>query len=389
LTGILQIYAAIIAGLLIGFILMIQPSERAKLLGEPVGTSTGTSDGDIVGFEANLLLESPGRIDYIAQTEIEHPLPVVNIFSRTDSKVLGEKGSAIVKKSLFSEEQSSFKFSITDLANTENVLLAFKVGEASGRLIVSLNGEEIFNANIGSGNIDPLALPKAFLRGDNEIMFSVSSPGLAFWSRNSFSLESIKVVGEVKNVEAQSSTQTFLVSETEKRNMEKVVLKFQPSCQYDEVGPLVLTVNGQELYNAIPDCDIALVPIEFSADIVKVGENKVTFRAERGTFVLSHILVASKLQELDYPTYYFDVSHEQYEAVKAGLKRLRMGLDFVDVVTSKYGVVVANGHQEHFDTKEASIAIDLSTDIVQGTNSVKIKPSKTLELRQIRVDLIK
>ena len=66
-----------------------------------------------------------------------------------------------------------------------------------------------------------------------------------------------------------------------------------------------------------------------------------------------------------------------------------MGLDFVDVVTSKYGVVVANGHQEHFDTKEASIAIDLSTDIVQGTNSVKIKPSKTLELRQIRVDLIK
>ena len=177
------------------------------------------------------------------------------------------------------------------------------------------------------------------------------------------------MVGEVKNVEAQSSTQTFLVSETEKRNMEKVVLKFQPSCQYDEVGPLVLTVNGQELYNAIPDCDIALVPIEFSADIVKVGENKVTFRAERGTFVLSHILVASKLQELDYPTYYFDVSHEQYEAVKAGLKRLRMGLDFVDVVTSKYGVVVANGHQEHFDTKEASIAIDLSTDIVQGTTT--------------------
>jgi peptide deformylase len=41
--------------------------------------------------EKNLLKEAPGKIDFLAQRELEHPLPVATIFTETEAKVLAEK----------------------------------------------------------------------------------------------------------------------------------------------------------------------------------------------------------------------------------------------------------------------------------------------------------
>ena len=212
---------------------------------------------------------------------------------------------------------------------------------------------------------------------------------MAFWATNVLSLQNLKVVADVTNVAAQSSTHSFLVSETEKKNLEKVVLQFQPDCQYDDVGLLRVTVNDHELYHAVPDCELEFVPIEFSPDIVQSGENSIVFQTERGIYILSHVSIQSKLEKVEYPTYYFDISLEQFEMVKKGERRVRVKLDFVDVSSSKFGEIILNGYQSHFDTKEVEIVLDLSKDLVQGTNSLKIKPRKTLEIRELRADLVK
>lgn len=383
----------VIAILLVLFIAIMPPAERAELLGEETGEAEeeGSDTGEDIEEaepEQNLLSVTPGRVDFLAQNEIEHPLPVINIFTRTETKVLAEKNVVYAKKSSFSEESSVFRFPVSNLARAENFLLSFDVREVKGRLIITLNDEEMFSAEIEGARL-PLSLPKHGLKENNEIVFSASSPGIAFWATNEVSLENVKVVADITDVEAQSSKNTFLVSEMEKRNLEKVVLKFQPTCKYGEVGKLTIWVNGNEIYSGIPECDLAMVPIEFSSDLVYQGENSLVFRTERGTYLLSHVVIESELKEVEFPTYYFELSYEEHQAIKEGERRLRLAMDFVDVVTSKYGELVLNGHLIHFDTKEVNYVADVSEYIVQGNNALKIKPRKTLEIRELRVDLVK
>ena len=316
------ILLAIIAGALILFVILIPPSERAELLG-PDGTSgtsrTGSSGTAVSGVL--LLTASQGKIDYFAENKIEHPLPSVNVYTQTESKVLGEKNTAYAKRGAFSEKNSPFTFVLPRVDLTENVLLSFTVVDSEGSIIITLNGEELFTGEVEKGTISPIRVPQNLLREENEMVFAVSSPGIAFWATNEVSLKNIRMVGDVTQTEAQSSRQVFLISETEKRNMESVKLKFQPNCNGNEVGVLRITLNGNEIYSGVPDCGVALVPIEFSPGVINAGENMVEFTAERGTYVLAYVLIESKLKEIDFPTYYFELSSEQYDQVKAAERR--------------------------------------------------------------------
>ncbi len=376
---------AIIAALMVGFVILIPPQERAKLLDEDITNGSTTVPGIV---EKKLLAVSPGRIDYLAEKEVEHPIPVVNIYARTEAKVLAEKNVAYAKKGVFSEQTDVLTVIVPDLEHTENMLLSLNVKEATGKLIVLFNGEKIFNDDVAVGNLVPLTIPQNLLKEENIVAFAVSSPGLAFWRTNEVSLDSIKIVADVTSVEAQSSRNVFLVSETEKDNLKKAVLKFQPSCNFHEVGPLEVSINGKKVYSSVPDCDLDVITIEFAPETLNQGENEIVFRTEEGDYLLTHIMVKSELADLEFPTYYFDLKYEEYRAVVDGDKRVRLTLSFVDVVARKFGDLEINGRKRYFDTKEVSHVVDLSDDIVQGANSIKIKPRKTLEVRELRVDLL-
>jgi hypothetical protein len=383
---------ALIAGLLVMFVILLPPAERAELLGEDsTGTSSGTGvSGDLDDgvVEKVLLSESPGRIDFLAQREIEHPLPVVNVYTRTESRVLAEKNLVSGKRGVFTDERAQFNFAIGDIDHTDNVVFTFRVRELVGDLEIKLNGEEIY-LDTPSGSVLPIILPKNMLSSQNTLEFFVSSPGVVFWNTNSFTLENLQIVADVTNVEAQSSRNIFLISDTERKNMEKVKLKFQPECRYGDVGKLSVWINGQTIYSAVPDCDVVMIPIEFSMDILQAGENEIIFNTQSGTYLLSHVIIESELKELDFPTYFFDLSNEEFEDVENGLRKVKLDMDFVDVVSNKRGELHYNGVRRHFDTNEAEFVLDLSEDVVRGTNSVKIKPRKTIEVRSLRVELVK
>ncbi|MDP3698254.1 MAG: hypothetical protein Q8R47_01570 [Nanoarchaeota archaeon] len=376
---------AIIAVLIVGFVILIPPQERAKLLDEGITNASTTAPGIV---EKKLLAVSPGRIDYLVEKEVEHPIPVVNIYARTEAKILAQKNVAYAKKGIFSEQTDVLTVVVPDLAHTEGMLLSLDVKEAEGKLIVLFNGEEVFNDDVSAGSLAPIAIPQNLLKDENIAAFAVSSPGLAFWRTNEISLNDIKVVADVTSIEAQSSRNVFLVSETEKKNLDKAALKFQPSCDFDKVGVLEVSINGKLVYSSVPDCDLDVITVEFAPETLNQGENEVVFRTEKGDYLLTHVLVKSELKDVEFPTYYFDLTYEEYRAIKDGDKRVRLTMNFVDVVARKFGDVVFNGHTKYFDTKEVSYVQDFSDDMVQGTNSVKIKPRKTLEVRELRVDLL-
>jgi len=374
---------AIITALIVLYILFIPPAERQAILeGEDGGDGTGIS---VVEENETLLMESPGRIDFLSQKTVDHAIPTTHIFTRTEGLVLESKSSVYIKKSLFSSKQVNISFKINDLANTESVLLSGLVKEGQGRMMIYLNDYEIYNSEV-RGNIPAIELPKKWLQTDNVLVLKVSSPGIAFWRTNAYDLEDVKVTADETSIEAQTSKNLFLVSATEKNNLDKVVLKFDPDCTATS-GRLDVFINGYNIYSAVPDCGAGRMSLEFSPAYLKIDENEVVFKISTGDYYLSHVSIRSELKTVDFPVYYFELSEEEYTDVKDGNARVSVQMSFVDYIEEKRGEIVLNGHVTGFDTKEISWETDVSDDIVRGNNGIQIRPRKTLDVRELKVIL--
>ncbi len=382
------ILLAIIAGMLVLFIILIPPGERAELLDENISTSSSsTSVSKSTTVPDEVLLEAkPGRIDYLAQKKLEHQIPVVTIYTKDESKILAEKSFISIKKGAFEEKMGELPFIVEDLKNTENAVLGFDIKDIEGGLFIYLNGEQI--AERSEEQTSPVIIPRNQLQKDNIIVFMSASPGAAFWHTNSATLENVLLVADITDIGAQSSRNVFIVGTTEKRNLKETRLRFQPDCKLTEVGKLRILLNAKEIYNAIPDCALKMVPIEFSPDQLYEGNNQLEFITAKGTYQLNGITIESELNEVDFPTYYFELSQEQFDSVDDGDKNLELELNFVDVSENQQGDILFNGHMSSFDTDKYRYRIDLSDDIVKGNNAVKIKPRRTLEVRELTVELI-
>lgn len=387
------ILLAIIAATLVMFIILIPPQERAELLEENYTSSSSSSStsssssSTIVGKE--LLVTNPGRIDYLAQNKLEHQIPIVTIYTKEESNTLAEKSFISVKKGAFAEKIGDIRFLVEDTQNTKNVVLGFDIKSITGNVLIYLNGEEI--AERSESEVSPINIPTNLLQKENIITFMSESPGVAFWQTNAATFNDIKVVADITNVGAQSSRSVFIVGPTEKTNLKSTRLRFQPDCVLSDVGRLRVLLNDKEIYNAVPDCALKMIPIEFSPEQVHQGDNVLEFRTEKGTYQLNGIVIESELKEVDFPTYYFEVSQEEFDAVKNKVKKnkkVELELRFVDVSDNQQGDILFNGHMSSFDTKEYRYRIDVSDDIVKGNNAVKIKPKKTLEVRELVVELV-
>src|SRR3989344_9695344 len=88
---------AVIAGMIVLYIIFLQPEDRAELLGEDTFTGSRSSSSSSSSRNITLLNESPGRIDFLSQKKIEHSLPTAHVFTHTAGSVLEEKDSLAVE----------------------------------------------------------------------------------------------------------------------------------------------------------------------------------------------------------------------------------------------------------------------------------------------------
>ena len=373
---------AIIAGLIVVYILVLPPAEREKLLEGNV-----TEDGEVVGEikEIKTLLSiNPGRLDYLAQKEIEHIIPSVNLNIITEAAVLKEVDSIYVKRALFSEEKANISFSIDDLENTEDVLLNFIATRRSGRLIIKLNGREIFNRELGTYNIEPIKL-KEHLQNYNVLEFSASSPDAAFWRTNEYLLENIIITSNIIKRGGQESKNIFIVSSSEKANLEKAILRFSPDCITGLVGPLNVWINNYNIYSAVPDCGALSPPIDVPEYYMVSGENRLIFRTSEGNYLIDHIKVTSKLEKLEYPVYYFEVTEKQYEYIEDDKANITLNMRFVDDIERKIARIIINGHMLSLDQYDIDFEDKITNWIEEGNNAIKIEPQKTIDVVELEV----
>jgi hypothetical protein len=373
---------AIIAGLIVLYILVLPPAEREKLL-----EGNATEDGEDIGEvkEVKTLLSiNPGRLDYLAQKEIEHIIPSVNLNIITEAVVLKEVDSIYVKRALFSEEKSNISFSIEDLENTEDVLLNFIATRRSGRLIIKLNGREIFNRELGTYNIEPIKL-KEHLQNFNVLEFTASSPDAAFWRTNEYLLENIIITSNIIKRGGQESKNIFIVSSSEKANLEKAILRFSPECITGLVGPLNVWINNYNIYSAVPDCGALSPPIDVPEYYLVSGENRLIFRTSEGNYLIDHIKVTSKLKKIEYPVYYFEVTEKQYEKIEDEKANVTFNMRFVDDIERKIARIIINGHMISLDQYDIDFEDEITSWIEEGNNAIKIEPQKTIDVVELEV----
>lgn len=383
---------ALIAGIILLYILFLPPSERQALL-EGNETTTNGEDNETTEGNITLFSESPGRIDFLSKETFEHDIPSFTLYKTTNAYVLARVNPFYIKNSWFDEKTKQATFKVDDLENTQNVVLTFTPEKHKGILTIKLNSESVFESEITAPNIPPISLPKSLLKGENTLDFSVSESGWAFWSANTYSLQDVQIIGDVTDISRQESKNTFYITGTEAFNLESAKLKFNPDCKPTQVGILQVIINSQTVFSGVPDCG-ALNIVEFSPDILESGTNKVIFKTEMGSYLIDQIKVETRLKELVYPTYYFELTEKQYQEIADNEKEIILHFEFVredaedremevNVNGRKFTVEIDKGDT----TYSKNIGMGGERYVRRGENYIKIIPLTTLEIVKIKVTL--
>lgn len=378
-----SILVLVITVAIILYVLFLPPDERNKLLNEDPDGSSSSDDDD-----STLLLKYPGRLDYLKDNSFDYSLPSFNLYSTTSAALLKDADSIYVKRTTFSEKNETFVFTIDDLENTKNVQLSFKREKARGRLTISVNGKPVLQKYIEKDYQDPIAIPKEYLvEGQNNVDFSVSSPGLLFFIINEYQLSDIKVTAQVTDVTTLQNKQVFFIKDAEKNNLDYATLTFMTNCKTNEKGQLTVYVNYQTLYEGVPDC-VTPTKINIGRDSINNGENRLRFLATSGSYIIDQIKIKTYLKESIYSTYYFEISDDLYSDIYNDDKDINMSIIFVtDEERGNDLEVEINGHKFTVETDEREYDRIIDPYIRKGNNAITLRPmSSTLEVVELKIE---
>ncbi|MFH2028265.1 MAG: hypothetical protein ABIJ08_03965, partial [Nanoarchaeota archaeon] len=337
------ILVAIISALIIMYMLFLPTNERERLLGEDGKEGTTTSSDNIV-----LLQEGIGRLDPSEQIS-DKEIPNVYLFESTDSKDLAVLNPVYVRNGLFDEKIKTASFTLSNLDNMDNVALSFTAPKRTGVLTIKLNDAVVYEYDLNKLNVDPIKIDNGLLRTENTLEFGVSGVGWKFWATNEYSLENIKIIGDITDKSRQESRNIFTLTGTEYQNLERAELRFIPYCgTVGNLGTLNVDINNYPVYSAVPVCDDP-VKQSIPSGILSSGSNKVIFKTSRGSYSVEQIKVAIEAKEAISNVYYFEVNETTYDNIKNNNKKVYMKVMFVDDTDRKRADLNINGHLYRID----------------------------------------
>ncbi len=376
---------AIIAGLIVLYILLLPPDARDELLNQ---SSTSTSGNSKTLEKISLVLEHPGTLDPVRNTDREKILDSFSLYSEKSALVLKSVDAVHIENGWFSTKTYNLSFSVEDASNTENYVVAFDADQAAGNLVLFLNGKEVYNGAVQPGNTQPITLDKSDIQKDNSVYFTVSGVGLAFWKLNEFDLKNVRVIADFTDASKREYNNFFIISATEKENLEKTKLVFVPNCLTQHVGPMKIEINNRDLhYSAIPDCGL-LSTIEFDPAILKQGENVITFSANEGNYFVDRVSIKSDLKKLNYPFYYFELTQEDFNKVTDKKANVTLEMRFTDL-EQKTGEINVNGHISRLDTTNSTLNKNINIYVEEGQNYVQVTPKTIINIVDLAVILAK
>jgi len=379
------ILVAIITGIIILYMIFISPEHREEILDEDGGNGGPTSSKDNI----TLLSETIGTLELISRLD-DRDIPNIYLIETVNSKVLDTINPVYVRNGWFDKKIKVVNFYIDDLENTDNVVLTFSAPKRKGVLTIALNNYMIFEYDIQTLNVQPIELPKDLLKKENLLEFSVSGVGMAFWRTNEYSLENIKIIGDITDKSRQESKNIFSLTTAQYQNLKEAEIKFIPYCsRASEVGILNLYINNRNIYSAVPVCE-DLVKQDIPLSVLNAGENKVVFKTEKGSYSIEQIKVELEPKEKKaYIVHYFEINSTTYDDILDDDKNVYLTIEFVDEDTDKKAELNVNDHLYMInikeDDEEKTFERNINNWIEEGSNFVKITPKIKLEIVRLEV----
>lgn len=373
----------IIALFMVLYLLFVPPEVRDELLGE---SSTSGSSSSSSSERKELLAESPGIL-YPTKTQVGvHDIANMNLFLKTQPKLIDLAQNLNVKASLFSRSSPRIRFSISSLSDTIKANLFFNVAKFDGELRIKVNGNTIYTEEITSPGIKIIEIPKSYLQNNNEVEFSVSS---GFFSSNVYVLENIGVKQEFQFKNSEE-LRTFVLSESERRNLESATISYKQYCNEPLENSLTkfqIFLNHKSAFEKQVSC----LNIDESANIdpklFVEGSNTLSFNVGDGSFIFSDIELRTKSKEADFPSYSFTISPETYDKIKNNEIKINLKFLLDNNQFNKNARLQINNNEYIMRTDSNEFTLDLKEYIIQGTNFLKIIPTNTFNLAGLKVVL--
>ena len=149
----------------------------------------------------------PGALSTSKGLEDEKGIPNIFLVETTNAKELEKVNPFIVRNGWFDKKAKKIDFTLEDVENIDNVILSFTAKKRKGTLEIKLNGNIIFESELASDVVEPVRMNKNQLQKTNSLEFSVSSVGFGFWTTNEYSLENVKIIGDVTEIEKDANAE--------------------------------------------------------------------------------------------------------------------------------------------------------------------------------------
>jgi len=392
-AGAISTLIALIALFMVIYILLLPPTERRELLDLKQPSSEvsegGTTGGNVKSALGETILSvSPGRVSLDIEEENEHEIAPVRLFSKVEADISDISDTLTLSRGGFSNKFQELSFSVDDINTLETVTLYFFVSKADGNLILDLNGREIFNSEVGEGKIKTITLPLHLLSNVNVITFSVSSPGILFFTKNSYILTDVQINKRFKvtNIRTERS---ITLNAFERENLDKASLDFFVFCETlsNSEGRLRIFINDQPLYSDVVLCDRGSIHIDISPSKLKQGENLLDFSIDKGDYTIEQIILTTEVEGGSLLKYQFFVEEEEFTNIFNGKLEAELSLLFGDE-GNKNARLDVNGDVIRINTEELDFTKDISGLVKQGNNFIKIIPTNEFVIDLMEVKLV-
>ena len=370
----------IIGAFVLIYLLLLPEGDRNELLDE------GNSDDNEDTVTGKLLLnKTPGLLLEEDDDNIKHNLGSVSVFIRTNEAELERLNPFTV-----SSAQDRFtKVIALDVAGeTSNAQLTFDVVKGEGLLYILLDGEEVFRGS-PSGQVTPIALEG--LRSDSIVIVGVDSVSfLQFWRENEYELANLKITGTLDQFDAQDSTTSFVVTDSELERAESGYITYFTNCAGAETvrsGQLSVHLNSQQLFSGLPDCD-SPVRLEIVPSDLIAGRNSLSFSTDAGSYILDRIVVTTEVIEGVPIAYTFNLNKQDFSRAESETDDVKVYFSFVDNNERKSAELVVNSATFTIDTRKANFTQSIpSFSLKEGSNFISISPKSTFALPLLEVRL--
>ncbi|GEM_PF-1321642 len=371
------------------YLLFIPPSEREQILNQQTesnsyGNSSSTSS---LASHEEILVTAPGLVTPDKAFGTEHQLPPINLFLKTEPSIVNLAQTLSVKNGMFDDVTPTLSFDL-DNADIKKVLVSFSVKDPAGELRLSVNGNAFFSQELTPG-IQVIELPLSFIKEKNKLDFSVSSPGLAFWSTNSYTLQNVAIKVEYERINTQE-TRTFTITQTEKTTVNGASLNYGQYCNTPLTRgstPIRIFVNDNNIFTGTLTCTSTRQHYEFDPNFLVVGQNNVRFLLDNGDFFFNEVKLTTTSSQAQFPTYTFMLNNDQANVLQAGRKKGTVDFVFGVANQQKVGKLQVNGKEFSLRTDQNAVSIDVSSALTEGTNTIRFIPSSSFEIVKLSVVL--